>query len=177
MNKKKTNNKGNDNNTANVETRHSAPTWASVKADGARWCLTLFPVARKTKEGKKGANIAETFAPFLITTAGAKEKHPLTSFQFLNVPNGRRENMIVWACEFAKEHALNIRPWIVDERNGARDKIVARLRKANEKTEKTIAEGARAYKTKAGARAEKTFETLAEKIDERNAEIARLMKK
>ena len=165
------NNKGNKGSKGNNP--EATPTWADIKMGG--WELTLFPVARKSKQGKKGVVLNETFAPFVLRVDGkAKGKHPLTAFEFLDIPNGKRDEMIVWASHFGIAQGIARREWIDAEYMSARDRIVDKLRKANKRTQKTIDEGLDVFIEKARTRAAEKFTELPEDINERNEKIAEL---
>ena len=161
------NNKGN-----NKIATDKIPAWEEVKA--GNWEVTLFPVARKSKTGKKGITCSETYAPAVLRVDGKKGKHLLTAFSFLDIPNGTREKMIIWAVKFAEEQGLNCRAWITEDYASARDKIISRLRNANKRAQKTINEGLGAFVEKAKERAEEKFAELPDDITERNEKIAEL---
>lgn len=111
---------------------------------------------------------------FVNNATGETVKHsPLAHFaRSLDIPTGTRENMVVWAMEFAKKMNYGVKPYIVRDYNGCREKIAGKMIKRLNRLEKTVENGRDAFVSRAKDSAAAAWDNLPSAIEMLKAKIA-----
>lgn len=111
---------------------------------------------------------------YFINAAGETIKHcPLAHFaRSIDIPTGTRDNMVVWAMEFAKRMNYGIKSYIVRDYKECREKIASRMNKRLSRLEETVKSGRDAFMSRAKDNASAAWENLPSAIETLKAEIA-----
>ena len=89
-----------------------------------------------------------------------------------DIPTGTRDNMIVWAMEFAKTMNYGVKPYIVRDYKQARENIASRMSKRLSRLQETVKSGRDAFMSRAKDNAAAAWENLPSAIETLKAEIA-----
>lgn len=111
---------------------------------------------------------------YFVNFAGETIKHsPLAHFaRSLDIPTGTRDNMVVWAMEFAKKMNYGVKPYIVRDYKECREKIAGKMSKRLNRLEKTVENGRDAFLARAKDSAEAAWDNLPSAIEMLKSEIA-----
>ena len=111
---------------------------------------------------------------YFVNSDGETVKHcPLAHFnRSLDIPTGTRDNMIVWAMEFAKTMNYGVKPYIVRDYKQARENIASRMSKRLSRLQETVKSGRDAFMSRAKDNAAAAWENLPSAIETLKSESA-----